>query len=192
MMMQNIQSLRTQRGAALITGLIFLVILTLISVSAIKSTSMEERMAGNARDQDMAFQSAEAALRDGLRLVAVSGLTPSSGFVAGCANGFCMPGTTTPIWKTIADASDWDNPAKTLAIGGIGGSATPTTALADVAIQPRYIIELVPSPVAPTGESAKTGTGTGAAGGIIPFRITAHGWGYTQQAQATVQSAINY
>ncbi|QLQ04576.1 MAG: hypothetical protein HZY77_17160 [Thiobacillus sp.] len=59
----------SQNGAALITGLIFLVVLTLISLSAIKSTSLEERMAGNARDQDAAFEAAEAGIRDAMKLL---------------------------------------------------------------------------------------------------------------------------
>jgi Tfp pilus assembly protein PilX len=65
-----------QRGAALITGLIFMVVLTLLTLSAIKTTALDERMAGNARDRDVAFEGAEAGLRDGLRYIATSGLSP--------------------------------------------------------------------------------------------------------------------
>lgn len=54
-----------ERGIALITGLIILVLLTLIGVTAARSTLLQERMAGNLRDQNVAFQSAEAALRWG-------------------------------------------------------------------------------------------------------------------------------
>ncbi|RJG03968.1 pilus assembly PilX family protein [Noviherbaspirillum sedimenti] len=54
-----------QRGAALITGLIIMVILTLLAVASMRTTIMEEKMAGNARDIDIAFQSAEAAIRAG-------------------------------------------------------------------------------------------------------------------------------
>jgi Tfp pilus assembly protein PilX len=50
---------------ALIISLILLLLLTLISVSAMKTSSLEERMAGNDRDRNMAFQEAEAALRAG-------------------------------------------------------------------------------------------------------------------------------
>ena len=53
-----------QNGAALVTGLIFLVILTLLGVTAMQTSIMEERMAGNARDRNIAFQAAEAALRN--------------------------------------------------------------------------------------------------------------------------------
>src|SRR5688572_9206262 len=56
-----------QRGAVLIVALLFLVMLTLLGVTAMTSSTMEERMAGNARDNGVAFQAAEAALRDARR-----------------------------------------------------------------------------------------------------------------------------
>lgn len=56
-----------ERGAVLIVALLFLVMLTLLGVTAMTSSTMEERMAGNARDNSVAFQAAEAALRDAKR-----------------------------------------------------------------------------------------------------------------------------
>ena len=56
-----------QRGAVLIVTLLFLVILTMLGVTAMSGTTMEERMAGNARDGSIALQAAEAALRDARR-----------------------------------------------------------------------------------------------------------------------------
>jgi type IV pilus assembly protein PilX len=53
-----------ERGAVLIVSLIFLVILTMLGVTAMSSTTFEERMAGNARDAALAQQAAEAALRE--------------------------------------------------------------------------------------------------------------------------------
>lgn len=54
-----------QRGAALVVGLIFLLVMTLIGVAAMRSTGLQERMAGNLRDRSLAFQAGEAALRAG-------------------------------------------------------------------------------------------------------------------------------
>ena len=62
---QNISLISRQRGVVLVTGLIFLVILTLLGVTAMQTTILEERMAGNLRDENLAFQAAEAALREG-------------------------------------------------------------------------------------------------------------------------------
>lgn len=51
------------RGAVLITGLIILVVLSVIGLVAMQSTTLQERMAGNLEQRDAAFQNAEAGLR---------------------------------------------------------------------------------------------------------------------------------
>lgn len=175
-------SSNSQSGAALITGLIFLVVLTLISISAIKSTSLEERMAGNARDQDVAFQGAEAGVRDAMNLLGTSP-PAASGFVAGCAAGLCENDPTTPVWTTITANNDWDNTTFTREYDDGG------TPLAMVATKPHYIIELITGTSAPTGESASVGGGSSGTT-TTSYRITARGWGLTNQTQATVQATF--
>lgn len=59
----------TQRGAVLVVGLIMLLILTLLSTAAVRSTNLEERMTNNTQDLQIAFQVAEAALREGESLL---------------------------------------------------------------------------------------------------------------------------
>ena len=54
-----------KEGAVLIISLIMLLLLTIIGVTAIQTSSLEEKMAGNMRDQNLAFQAAESALRVG-------------------------------------------------------------------------------------------------------------------------------
>src|SRR3954468_22751465 len=56
-----------QNGAVLIVSLLFLVILTILGITAMSGTTLEHRMAGNTRDQAIAMQAAEAALRDARR-----------------------------------------------------------------------------------------------------------------------------
>ncbi len=51
---------RAQGGAVLIVSLIILIILTLIGVSGMTTTSMEERMASNSQEIQRAFQAAES------------------------------------------------------------------------------------------------------------------------------------
>ena len=51
------------RGAALFISLMFLIILTLIGISAANVSIMQERMAGNVRETNDAFQRAESTLR---------------------------------------------------------------------------------------------------------------------------------
>ncbi len=55
---------RRQRGAILVSALLMLLVLTVIGVSVMQITRMQERMAGNTRDLNLAFQGAEAGLRD--------------------------------------------------------------------------------------------------------------------------------
>lgn len=183
-----IKTISSQDGAALITGLIFLVVLTLISLSAIKSTSLEERMAGNARDQDLAFQAAEAGVRDALKFISSTGLLPTSGFVAGCSAGLCLNNPTTPVWTTLTAANDWTS-NKTKAYTGTALTFDGATMLP---LQPRYIIELLPATLPPVGFSMATGKGANPGGQLTPYRITARGWGISGETQATVQAAINY
>ncbi|HRP35733.1 MAG TPA: PilX N-terminal domain-containing pilus assembly protein [Gammaproteobacteria bacterium] len=61
------QSLTRQRerGSALAVALIFLLLMTLLGISAMRGSNMQERMAGNLRDRNLAFQASEAALRGG-------------------------------------------------------------------------------------------------------------------------------
>lgn len=54
-----------QSGMALVISLILLLLLTLISMSAMRMSGLEEKMAGNDRDRNLAFQAAESALRAG-------------------------------------------------------------------------------------------------------------------------------
>lgn len=51
-----------QRGIALVVALIFLLMLTILGVSAMNTSALEGRMAGNTQENNRAFQGAESAL----------------------------------------------------------------------------------------------------------------------------------
>lgn len=53
-----------QQGAALAVSLIILTLMTVIGVTAVKSSVIENRIATNMHDKQMSFEAAEAALRD--------------------------------------------------------------------------------------------------------------------------------
>lgn len=138
-----------QQGVALITGLIFMVVLTLIAITAARMAGLEERMSGNMRDRSLAMQAAEMALRDAERDIrggagttrspAISGLT---NFVSACTNGLCYNGilgnangvdwNVTPAWTTVSMTA-----APSVAYGAFTGA----TAIAGLSARPRYIIE---------------------------------------------------
>lgn len=53
---------RGQRGAALVVGLILLLVLTVLAVSGVLMSTLELRMAGNQQQQERAFQAADTAI----------------------------------------------------------------------------------------------------------------------------------
>lgn len=80
-----------QRGVALVVVLLLLLLVTLLGLAAMRGTWLQERMSGNLRARSMAFQSAEAILREAEAYVANQRpVMPAAG--AGCAAGLCgMP-----------------------------------------------------------------------------------------------------
>jgi len=96
-MQASVQSRRSQRGATLIITLVMLVLITLVSMSSIRSTTMDEKMAGNSRDRDKAFQAAESAVQTCLAMLN-AGTYPVAPLPALAAG-------TTPYWEV---AANWD------------------------------------------------------------------------------------
>lgn len=139
----SIHNARRQHGAALITGLIFMVILTLLGITAARMAGLEERMSGNLRDRSLAMQAAEMALRDAEQDIITSGrISGLTNFVAACTNGLCYNGgdgnangvdwQATPIW-TLA--------SMTAAPSVEYGAITAAGDIDGVSADPRYLIE---------------------------------------------------
>ena len=124
-----------QKGAVLIVSLIILLMLTLIGLSAIQSTSLEEKMAGNYRDQNLSFQAAETTLREG--------------------EGWIAKQTSEPVLSSASCTSDctvWDKDALFAALSANSyldnslwadsRAETATTTIPGVAAAPKYFLEL--------------------------------------------------
>ncbi|GMU75912.1 MAG: hypothetical protein AMXMBFR45_14030 [Gammaproteobacteria bacterium] len=60
---------RQQRGAALIVGLVMLMVLTVLAISAMRTATLDLVMAGNAQLRENAFQLADSGIRATLRRV---------------------------------------------------------------------------------------------------------------------------
>jgi type IV pilus assembly protein PilX len=114
-----------QRGAALVVALLLLVVITLVGLAAVRGTIMQQKMAGNMYDRQIAFQSAEAAMR-----AAAASIPTSPGNIArNCqsasviclSNPFNDPNLPAGSIKNLGTA---DYTAGTLATG-----------------QPQYVIE---------------------------------------------------
>ena len=60
---------KRERGAVLIVALIMLLLLTIIGLSSMRGTALQENMASNMRDSNLSLQASEAALRKGEEVV---------------------------------------------------------------------------------------------------------------------------
>jgi type IV pilus assembly protein PilX len=102
---------KTQRGAILVTSLLILIVLTIVGVTAMQMTRMQERMAGNSRDISLAFQGSEAALRDAERIVRDYVAEPAK-----CSNASatCTTVYAREILPNLADQPKtwWNNTAR--------------------------------------------------------------------------------
>ena len=65
-------SRQNQRGAALVMALAVLVLLTILGISAMKSSTLEYRMATSIQDKSTAFQAAESALSESMASVTLN------------------------------------------------------------------------------------------------------------------------
>ena len=54
---------RRQRGVALVVAMILLIVVTLVGFAAVRGTLMQQKLSANLYDRQIAFQSAEAAIR---------------------------------------------------------------------------------------------------------------------------------
>lgn len=183
------QRCHRQGGASLIMVMLILIVVSLLGVGGAQIALMSERGARNDRDQQVAWQAAEAALIDAefdmigataTRKTLFDGNTQTA-FVPGCGTSGTSVGlcdTTVagkPAWLTV-DFTITDASAATTAFGAF----TPHTfAAGGVGIQPakvpRYVIELVPDPV---GDKSNP---------TFLYRVTAMGFGPSANIQAVLQ-----
>lgn len=184
-----------QRGASLIMVMLILVVVSLLGVGGAQIALMSERGARNDRDQQVAWQAAEAALIDAefelggavgssTRNTLASPLFDGGHaimFIDGCGTsgdsiGLCnlVPlGSGKPAWLTV----DFTMTGSSAPTTEFGKFTARTFAAGGVGIQPakppRYIIELVPDPLNPS---------------TFLYRITAMGFGPRADIQAVLQT----
>jgi type IV pilus assembly protein PilX len=71
----------------MVVSLLLLLVMTVLALTASQTTTLQERMAGNARDTDLAFQAAEAGLRDAEARLAALARVGTSGKPDDCDRG---------------------------------------------------------------------------------------------------------
>jgi Tfp pilus assembly protein PilX len=117
----------SQRGVALVVALILLLVVTLVGLAAVRGTIMQQKMAGNMYDRQIAFQNAEAAMR-----AAAASIPTSPGDIArNCqsASVVCLANPFADPWIKAHPGS-----IKTLATSQYTAGSLATG-------QPQYVIE---------------------------------------------------
>jgi type IV pilus assembly protein PilX len=159
---------RRQTGVALIVALLLLVVITLVGFAAVRGTLMQQKMAANQYDRQLAFQNAEAGLRAAMARIATHpdeiARNCRSGGVVCLSNPFADPNLPA---NSIHDVEE-----------GTGQGQFTAGALA--ADQPQYVIESMgnwadPDSDAGFGQNASSHN-YGVSGGSTTaayFRITA-------------------
>ena len=118
-----------QSGVALIIVLLLLLVVTLLGIVSMRGAIMQERMAGHTTARGMAFQVAEAGLRQAEILVRDATITfPASG----CAAGRCA-------MVDPSDEPDWA--ASNFWTSGAGFESGTAVAVGNTSITPRFVIE---------------------------------------------------
>lgn len=164
-----------QSGAVLVVAMLFMLIMTIIGVSAMNNTTLEEKMSANMRDRAVALQAAEIALNEAEDYLET--IVDTADFVSGTSVGLYP--TNTEVWKTL----NWKE----------GNVRVAESKISEAASQPRYVIEL--------GKTMDTGAdsladlnrmdshGEISAGDEITFfTITAVGFGSSESSRVVLQS----
>lgn len=151
-----------QKGATLVVALIILLLMTIIGTVAMQGTTLEERMAGNTRDMNLAFQASEAALRAG------------EGWLNSTAN-LATAETATPLRCPLncPDPENWNGatPAPTGSVAGIGSIAADPV----YHVGPPVLIRVNPGALPPKFRKR--------------YEVTAYGVGGSAATIAIVQSS---
>lgn len=92
------RSLRRSRGISLIISMVLMLVASLAAVMSLRGVTLQTRMTAAAHDRNLAFQAAEAALRDAEAAAAAA--TEANFPAIGCTGVFCA----TPV---LTDPARW-------------------------------------------------------------------------------------
>ncbi|PHS30715.1 MAG: hypothetical protein COA95_08400 [Methylophaga sp.] len=171
----------TQQGVVLAIALIMLVLITLLAVSAMRTTIMEERMASNSRNDNVAFQLAETALRQAEGLL----LADADSQLIVAAQSQTVLADPSKSCEIVLNGEDFDDQARwDAAACNYVGDADKDVNNDDVARTPHYFIEFM---------HAESIVMMGAATSRECFyRITARGYGPDANSAVTLQTTYRF
>ena len=163
----------TEGGTVLIMAMTFVLILSFIGVTSMTTAALEERMAGNTSDKNIAFQTAESALVAGE--IWIGGQMSKPVFdPAVIDDGLHLSSTTsTPVWDVSTGV--WS-----------GTDVFSYPALNNVSTAPSYIIEDLGA--IPDNNGSLVLPANYKASGKNVFRVTVRSSGTNDTAVAMIQS----
>ena len=166
----NMHQQNTQQGIALVVSLIMLLLMTLLAITSMNTTVLEEKMAGNYKDRNMAFQAAEAGVRAGENYLRTTTVLP------------VFDGSTAGLYQpTLTGASRWDDSITDWSVSANVKEYTGT--LAGLSSKPKYIIEELQA-IPDSGGSVEAGVTTE----NRYYRITSRAVGGTDSALVMLQT----
>ena len=185
----------SQQGAVLFIALIFLLLLTLLGVTASSTSILQERMTGGMRNAHLALMGTESALRGGevdlWTAAARSSFTTGGLALPPCGQTGVQPcvyqrtnGIPDNRTLTFRGSKQWINPSGDGAVqySGVVTGLTGNYQTASLATQPRYLIEDLGLDTAASGEGNMGGAILSAPGAegtpkFHLYRITARSQG---------------
>ncbi|WP_190294848.1 PilX N-terminal domain-containing pilus assembly protein [Marinobacter sp. R17] len=180
--MKQISPLESQRGAVLLTSLLILLILSLLAISSMQSTTMQERMVLAQKEGYQAMEGAELALREAEN--AIDGLASPANI--GTLEGFYDTGTA-PRGDNVFASGNWSSDTNSVAVSIPTEDGNPI-----YSESPRYMVEYIgdaqvavgteSSDINMSGYTHETGASTAKA-----FRIVARGTGATGQSERILE-----
>jgi type IV pilus assembly protein PilX len=183
-----------QRGVVLVISLLMLLVLTVLGLAATRSTALEERMTANQNDKEVAFQSAEAALRYGEGLLSAASQPTFSANANGAYTLSSMASTVNPL-----TTATWDNTKTTTEPYGNGVITTGQnliltgTGTGENSNQPsRYYIVYNDNP---NVSSSAVGSTLSTDQQLVTknvYYIYARGWGVTSGTYVTLEAIDQY
>lgn len=171
-----------QSGTVLFVALVLLLVLTLIGVTAARMQTVEEQMAQNDDNHQLALQNAESVLRH-VETNFGAGMYDDTMFTGG------TPGLLTLSTEVTTAVSNFesiaDQPAPTF-----NAQSTPYTgpALSTATTAPQYVVENLPSVTPP---AAQMGSAKYNAPSSMAIRTTTLATGGDSSSTVTLQSVAN-
>ena len=166
---------KDQQGWILIIGLVMLVMLTVIAMGLMRTTRMEEKMAGVTRDMYLSFEASEIALRAGESFIET---LPSSSVFNSTGAGLYAQGDDPRDQEPSPFSTEWTN-ANSKQLPGSARFVKET---------PRYMIKKV-GEIGSNGSLNMGGYGeTDLSQKSVIYRITARGIGGNQNTRTVLRS----